>query len=79
MPGFGDGHQTNEGAGSRMHSVVCCFSLITTPNLIRLNSCLDDSELEFLGAPWTEYECVTKEIGIDVLRFVFSLPSSLFF
>ncbi|ESK92926.1 hypothetical protein Moror_8999 [Moniliophthora roreri MCA 2997] len=30
--------------------------------------CLDDSEMEFLGAPWPEYERVTKVIGLDVLR-----------
>ncbi|KAL0580350.1 hypothetical protein V5O48_001687 [Marasmius crinis-equi] len=30
--------------------------------------CLDDGELEFLGAPWPEYERVTKMIGLDVLR-----------
>ncbi|KAG7090832.1 hypothetical protein E1B28_009914 [Marasmius oreades] len=30
--------------------------------------CLDDSELEFLGAPWPEYERITRMIGLDVLR-----------
>ncbi|GLB37237.1 putative protein tyrosine/serine/threonine phosphatase activity [Lyophyllum shimeji] len=30
--------------------------------------CLDDSELEFLGAPWIEYERLAKLNGIDVLR-----------
>ncbi|KAK0461393.1 protein-tyrosine phosphatase-like protein [Desarmillaria tabescens] len=30
--------------------------------------CLDDSELEFLGARWPEYERLTRQIGIDVLR-----------
>ncbi|KDR75407.1 hypothetical protein GALMADRAFT_249461 [Galerina marginata CBS 339.88] len=30
--------------------------------------CLDDNELEFLGAPWPEYEHSAKKIGIDVLR-----------
>ncbi|KAK1224221.1 hypothetical protein PQX77_012878 [Marasmius sp. AFHP31] len=30
--------------------------------------CLDDGELEFLGAPWPEYERVTKMIGLDVMR-----------
>ncbi|KAF9264244.1 phosphatases II [Marasmius fiardii PR-910] len=30
--------------------------------------CLDDSELEFLGASWPEYERITKMIGMDVLR-----------
>jgi len=32
-------------------------------------SCLDDDELEFLGAPWKEYEQCAKQIGIDVLRY----------
>ncbi|KAF8160989.1 protein-tyrosine phosphatase-like protein [Crassisporium funariophilum] len=30
--------------------------------------CLDDSELEFLGAPWTEYESCANINGMDVLR-----------
>ncbi|KAK0241915.1 protein-tyrosine phosphatase-like protein [Armillaria nabsnona] len=30
--------------------------------------CLDDGELEFLGARWSEYERLTRQIGIDVLR-----------
>lgn len=31
--------------------------------------CLDDSELEFLGSPWPEYERATREVGLDVLRY----------
>ncbi|KIK03557.1 hypothetical protein K443DRAFT_5351 [Laccaria amethystina LaAM-08-1] len=30
--------------------------------------CLDDSELDFLGAPWPEYERCASNAGIDVLR-----------
>ncbi|KZT27984.1 phosphatases II [Neolentinus lepideus HHB14362 ss-1] len=30
--------------------------------------CLDDIELEFLGASWTEYSCIAHELGLDVLR-----------
>ncbi|KAJ3975192.1 hypothetical protein EV361DRAFT_538575 [Lentinula raphanica] len=30
--------------------------------------CLDDNELEFLGAPWPEYQAATNKIGLDVLR-----------
>ncbi|CAE6483742.1 unnamed protein product [Rhizoctonia solani] len=30
--------------------------------------CLDDDELEFLGAPWNEYQKFAREIGLDVLR-----------
>lgn len=30
--------------------------------------CLDDNELEFLGAPWSEYEHCARSIGLDVLR-----------
>ncbi|KAF9456078.1 hypothetical protein BDZ94DRAFT_1276568 [Collybia nuda] len=30
--------------------------------------CLDDQELEFLGAPWSEYEECAGNNGIDVLR-----------
>ncbi|KAK7467414.1 hypothetical protein VKT23_004468 [Stygiomarasmius scandens] len=30
--------------------------------------CLDDTELEFLGVPWTDYERATNKLGMDVLR-----------
>ncbi|KAG5653624.1 hypothetical protein H0H81_011850 [Sphagnurus paluster] len=30
--------------------------------------CLDDGELEFLGAPWCEYETLARDNSIDVLR-----------
>ncbi|THU80112.1 phosphatases II [Dendrothele bispora CBS 962.96] len=30
--------------------------------------CLDDTELEFLGVPWAEYERATNKLGMDVLR-----------
>lgn len=30
--------------------------------------CLDDAELEFLGAPWHLYERAAKAVGISVLR-----------
>ncbi|EPQ57374.1 phosphotyrosine protein phosphatases II [Gloeophyllum trabeum ATCC 11539] len=30
--------------------------------------CLDDVELDFLGASWTEYSSIAQDIGLDVLR-----------
>jgi protein-tyrosine phosphatase len=30
--------------------------------------CLDDEELEFLGACWSEYSRAAEEVGLDVLR-----------
>lgn len=30
--------------------------------------CLDDEELEFLGASWSEYSHAAQEVGLDVLR-----------
>ncbi|KAG8720782.1 hypothetical protein FRC08_018241 [Ceratobasidium sp. 394] len=30
--------------------------------------CLDDDELDFLGAPWPEYEDAASTVGLDVLR-----------
>ncbi|KAG9127256.1 hypothetical protein FRC07_015114 [Ceratobasidium sp. 392] len=30
--------------------------------------CLDDDEMEFLGAPWPEYENASNTVGLDVLR-----------
>jgi protein-tyrosine phosphatase len=43
------------------------------------NSCLNDEELDFLGAPWPEYKLVAEEIGMDVLRLPTpeGLPPSL--
>lgn len=32
------------------------------------DSCLDDTELEFLGASWSEYWSVANDLGLDVLR-----------
>jgi len=37
---------------------------------VPVDSCLDDSELELLGASWPEYERVAREVKLDVLRFV---------
>jgi len=37
--------------------------------------CLDDSELEFLGAPWHEYSRTADELGLDVLRI--QIPEGL--
>ncbi|THH08152.1 hypothetical protein EW145_g2895 [Phellinidium pouzarii] len=30
--------------------------------------CLNDSELDFLGAPWSEYSEIANSLGLDVLR-----------
>ncbi|KAK7035290.1 hypothetical protein VNI00_012057 [Paramarasmius palmivorus] len=57
-------------AFSGTSSPMSPHSSATLGNLL-LSSCpgkKDDSELEFLGAPWPEYERVTKSIGLDVLR-----------
>ena len=43
------------------------FALSTNATI----SCLDDDELEFLGAPWPEYERCANRINIDVLRYEF--------
>ena len=32
------------------------------------HSCLDDEELQYLGAPWDEYSRTADELSIDVLR-----------
>lgn len=37
------------------------------------DSCLDDEELFYLGAPWPEYEERARINGIDVLRFVIGI------
>lgn len=33
-------------------------------------SCLDDDELQYLGAPWEEYSRTADELSLDVLRYV---------
>ncbi|KAJ6607770.1 hypothetical protein B0H10DRAFT_2070375 [Mycena sp. CBHHK59/15] len=39
--------------------------------------CLDDTELEFSGAPWRLYERAAKAVGISVLRARSASPASL--
>lgn len=34
------------------------------------HSCLDDNEMDFLGAPWPEYFQAAQEIGLEILRSV---------
>jgi hypothetical protein len=41
--------------------------------LILFISCLDDSELQFLGAPWNEYAHEASQLGIDILRLAHSI------
>lgn len=48
----------------------------TGTRLINPNSCLDNVELGYLGAPWPEYEACAQKIGIDVLRYAFNLTQS---
>ena len=31
-------------------------------------SCLDDEELELLGASWPDYSQASRELGLDILR-----------
>jgi hypothetical protein len=62
-----------------MYHMVSTFPLTTTffnPSHPR-DSCLDDAELEFLGAPWDEYVSAADEIGMDVLQYVPLLSSCL--
>lgn len=40
--------------------------------IILTRSCLDDEELEYLGAPWEEYAHTADTLGLDVLRYVLS-------
>lgn len=46
---------------------VFLFSLLFSINLC-ISSCLDDDEMEFLGAPWPEYEDTANVVGLDILR-----------
>ena len=45
--------------------VICLFHSFSLDY-----SCLDDDELEYLGAPWSEYEHCASRTGLDVLRCV---------
>lgn len=33
-----------------------------------MNSCLDDNELEYLGAPWETYSTIANKYGLQVFR-----------
>lgn len=46
--------------------------------VVRVHSCLDDDELNYLGAPFEEYERNAKLVGLDVLRFVSSLSRAYY-
>lgn len=50
------------------------YLLTLIPSSALMNSsCLDDEELSYLGAPFEEYETNAKLVGLDVIRFVYSL------
>lgn len=58
---------------SKDADIVCC-GRPCSPSLCP-SSCLDDEELQYLGAPWDEYSRTADELGLDVLRFVvFTCP-----
>ena len=44
-----------------------------------LISCLDDTELDFLGVPWPQYEECASSNGLDVLRLAFSCLATRLF
>ena len=46
--------------------------------VVRVHSCLDDDELDYLGAPFQEYERNAKLVGLDVLRSVSLSLTALF-
>jgi hypothetical protein len=66
------GSAADEGTRGRMYRLVSLVPRHIAEMYSHLvpSSCLDDTELEFLGVPWAEYERVTNRLGIDVLRYV---------
>ncbi|KAG8906940.1 hypothetical protein FRB99_005714 [Tulasnella sp. 403] len=57
-----------KGRGAICRSLPQDLARIRSLNVGLVINCLDDSELEFLGAPWKEYSELARRLGLDVLR-----------
>ncbi|CUA66715.1 hypothetical protein RSOLAG22IIIB_00162 [Rhizoctonia solani] len=57
-----------KGRGAICRDLRADLERIKQAGVFLIICCLDDDELEFLGAPWNEYRRYAKEVGLDVLR-----------
>ncbi|KDN49768.1 hypothetical protein RSAG8_01833, partial [Rhizoctonia solani AG-8 WAC10335] len=57
-----------KGRGAICRDLKADLERIKQAGVFLIVCCLDDDELEFLGAPWNEYRRYTREVGLDVLR-----------
>ena len=74
MSGFASGSAEDERSRRRLCGMVSHVqsSFVGEQDVLMwsCSSCLDDEELQFLGAPWDEYSCAANDIGLDILRLV---------
>lgn len=68
MSGFVYRPIPNERRRRALYHLVRTFSQTRKASDSTLHSCLDDTELELLGAPWPKYMKAAQQAGIDVLR-----------
>ncbi|KAG8935414.1 hypothetical protein FRC01_000021 [Tulasnella sp. 417] len=57
-----------KGRGAICRSLPQDLARIRSLGVGLIINCLDNTELEFLGAPWPEYAACAGQLGIDVLR-----------
>ncbi|CAE6438384.1 unnamed protein product [Rhizoctonia solani] len=57
-----------KGRGAICRDLKADLERIKQAGVFLVICCLDDDELEFLGAPWNEYRKYAREVGLDVLR-----------
>ncbi|KAG8956232.1 hypothetical protein FRC04_004309 [Tulasnella sp. 424] len=57
-----------KGRGAICRSLPQDLARIRSLGVGLIINCLDNTELEFLGAPWPEYASCAGQLGIDVLR-----------
>ena len=57
-----------KGRGAICRSLPQDLARIRSLGVKLVINCLDDTELEFLGSPWSEYASTAASLGIDVLR-----------
>ncbi|EUC64114.1 DSPc domain protein [Rhizoctonia solani AG-3 Rhs1AP] len=62
------GPTTVKGRGAICRDLKADLERIKQAGVFLVICCLDDDELEFLGAPWSEYRRYAREVGLDVLR-----------
>lgn len=52
---------------------VLLYELLLDTHLRYYCSCLDDEELDLLGASWPQYHAIAQVVGLDVLRYAIPL------